>query len=309
MFIRTLKCLAVLILAFASSVAFASDLTLFYRLVFTDKQEAWLFASSHSGYQQDEQVKKALDTLLNHSIRIGVENAFGLNHPDKVRYLHTNYKGSQQQELVLSAQQCLQLFQMTQRIKHASAAELDLPPPAFAMYVESSLVPVKTDVQRPSYQYGWDRYIINYAVSKHHGLEEIEAAVGQMRFFNSFDKAEIDQMSESLCQLAQNQEKLQNREQLMRRELDAYQNRDIEKVYGLEKQRYVDSGWNDVMVYKFLEGRNAYFAKRIVELNKVKHVNFFAIGAAHFGGKESVVHYLESLGVKIIPLRMNEIVP
>jgi uncharacterized protein YbaP (TraB family) len=176
------------------------------------------------------------------------------------------------------------------------------------MYVESSLVPVKADVQRPSYQFGRDRYIIDYAVSKQNGLEEIEATVGQMRFFNSFDKTEIDQLSESLCSLARDQEKLQNREQLMRRELDAYRDRDMEKVYALEKQRYVDSGWNDSMAYKFLEGRNAYFAKRIVELNKVKHVNFFAVGAAHFGGKESVVHDLENLSVKIMPLRVNEIV-
>jgi hypothetical protein len=66
---------------------------------------------------------------LNHSIRIGVENVFGLNHPDKVRYLHTRYTGPQQQDLVASAQQCLQLFQLTQRMKHASATELDLPPP------------------------------------------------------------------------------------------------------------------------------------------------------------------------------------
>ena len=308
MFIRTLKYIAVSILAFASTAAIASDATLFYRLVFNDKQEVWLFASSHSGYQQDGQVKKALDTLLQHSVGIGVENVFGLNHPDKVHYLHTNYQGSQQQELASSAQQCLQLFQLTQRSKHASASELDLPPPAFAMYVESSLVPVKTDVQRPSYQFGWDRYIIDYAVSKHNGLEEIEATVGQMRFFNSFSKTEIDQLSESLCSLARNQEKLQNRELLMRGELDAYQDRNVEKVYASEKQRYLDSGWSDLMVYKFLEGRNAYFAKRIVELNSTKHINFFAVGAAHFGGKESVVHYLENLGVKVIPVRLNEIV-
>jgi hypothetical protein len=307
MFVRTLKYLAVLILAFACDATFASAPTLFYRLVFADKGEAWLFASSHSGYRQEEQVKQALSILLSRSTRVGVENAFGLTHPDKVKYLQGHYTGPAQQDLAPSVKKCLGLFQVPYLARHPAPTELQLPPPAFVLYIEHSLAPSKGEMHRPSERYGWDRYIVNYALSRQGGLEEIEAAVGQAHFFNSFDGKEIEQMSKGLCQLMKDPEKLQRREQRIPLEQDAYYNRDLEKVYALEKQNYTDFGWSDAMVHKILEERNAYFAQRIVELSRDKHVDFFALGAAHFGGKQSVIHDLENLGVKVVPIQVVEI--
>jgi uncharacterized protein YbaP (TraB family) len=152
-------------------------------------------------------------------------------------------------------------------------------------------------------------------MSKHGRLNEIEAGVGQLAFFNVLTGDEVEQMVTGLCALSKNEERLEEREKIFKSIRNAYsdcesesEKCDYDSLYQLERQASEDyAGWSHSAYMKFVDGRSRYFAKRIIDLNRTVKADFFAVGATHFGGKESVITALRSFNVKIRPVRTDEI--
>jgi uncharacterized protein YbaP (TraB family) len=300
-------------IAFLSINAAAAESSLFYQLTFPDGDTAWLFASSHSGFQRDARVQSALDVLLSRSKRIAIENALALFQVEKAKYFTAAYKGKTYSDLQSSSQLCLALLPDLAGVD--GAARQKLPPPAIVIAFDGWLKPRNSDVERPKGKFGWDDYIVKYAMSKHGRLNEIEAGVGQLAFFNALTADEVEQMVTGLCALSRNEERLEEREKIFKSIHNAYSDCesesdkcDYETLYQLERKSSEDyAGWSHSAYVKFIEGRSRYFAKRIIDLNRTVKADFFAVGATHFGGRESVITALRSFNVKIRPVRTDEI--
>lgn len=160
-------------------------------------------------------------------------------------------------------------------------------------WVVSTLVAIPNDSNQPAL----DIRLYDQAKKAKKEVGGLETAFEQISYFDRFSEAEqIKMLEESLNAY----DKQDINELMLQWYLEGNANNLVELMQKMSTPE-ADKALQDKFIQLLLTERNKVMADRIYEKLKAHPTKkyFFAVGAGHLGGKESVIYFLEQKGLKI----------
>jgi len=281
------------ILLFSCSFTVIAEPTLWK--IQSDKAEIYLFGSIHVGKQEMYPLPTKINNAFNNSQHLVRE--IDLLNPSMiaavvVMYLNATLPNKQTLKDVMSTQNLLKLQQVLKTLKIPYASLANLKPWLIGMNLQMLMLSSKDF--KP--ELGVDIHFAQRALITHKDVIELESAAEQFSYFEKLN------MQQQIAFMLGSLEQIESGQQTLKKIIDYWQKGDQKAFTKLIMDDFKVSEEETFFYEIFLKNRNIKMADKIAAFLDQGGSYFVVVGAAHYVGNDSIIHYLNKKGLKVIKM-------